>query len=427
MNTENEMPKIKADCVVIGAGPAGIMAAVVMAERGLSVIVLEKNGMIGRKLRITGKGRCNITNNCDFDTLIANIPGNSKFLYSSLRSFDNHDIVDFFNNAGLKTVDERGGRVFPASERAADVAETLKNEAKKKGVKVKYGMTACKILFEKDGEKMKVCGVKCVENEMTFYAENVLVATGGLSYPLTGSTGDGYKWAEEAGHTVIEPKPSLCALKCSEKWISEVEGLSLKNVSFRINSANGKNIYTDFGEMLFTHDGVSGPIVLSGSRDAAVNGFKNLTAYIDFKPALSIEKLDERILRDFEKYSKRQIANAFSDLLPMRLIPVMIKCSGINPERRVSSVTKQERRALAELLKNFPLHITGSASFNEAIITMGGIKTSEINPKTMESKLCKGLYFAGEVIDVDGYTGGYNLTIAFSTGRAAGMHIHVAK
>jgi len=423
---ENDMPKIKCDFIVIGAGPAGIMAAISAAKRGLSVIVLERNGMIGRKLRITGKGRCNITNNCDFDTLIENIPGNGRFLYSSFRNFDNFSVIDFFNGAGLKTVDERGGRVFPASQKATDVADTLKNEAKKAGVTVKYGMTVKDIIFEENDGIKHVLGVLCKENDMSFYAPAVLVATGGKSYPLTGSTGDGYTWAEQFGHTIVTPKPSLCALECSEKWISELEGLSLKNVEFSLCDANGKKLFSDFGEMLFTAKGVSGPIVLSSSRFAAMHDFKNLTAYIDFKPALSMEKLDERLLRDFEKYNKKQISNAFGDLLPSRLIPIVIKQCGLNPEDKVYSITKVQRRKVAEVLKNFKLHINGSAPFAEAIITMGGVKTSEINPKTLESKLCKGLYFAGEVIDVDAYTGGFNLTIAFSTGYTVGMNIEKA-
>ncbi|MBQ8164421.1 MAG: NAD(P)/FAD-dependent oxidoreductase [Clostridia bacterium] len=419
----NDTPKIKCDFIVVGAGPAGIMAAIAAAKRGLSVIVLERNGMIGRKLRITGKGRCNITNNCDFDTLIENIPGNGRFLYSALRSFDNFDVIDFFNNAGLKTVDERGGRIFPASQKASDVAEILKNEAKKYGVSVRYGMKVKELMTEENDGIKAVCGVVCEENDMRFYSQNVLIATGGKSYPLTGSSGDGYIWAEKIGHTIVTPKPSLCALECSEKWISELEGLSLKNVVFKLCDGNGKQLFSDFGEMLFTNKGVSGPIVLSSSRFAALNDFKKLTAYIDFKPALSIDKLEERLIRDFEKYNKKQISNAFCDLLPSRLIPIVIKCTGLNPCDKVYTITKVQRRTIAEILKNFKLHIKGSAPFSEAIITMGGIKTSEINPKSMESKLCKGLYFAGEVIDVDGYTGGFNLTIAFSTGHAAGMNI----
>ena len=419
----NDVPKIKCDFIVIGAGPAGIMAAITAAKRGLSVIVLEKNGMIGRKLRITGKGRCNITNNCDFDSLIDNIPGNGRFLYSSLRNFDNFSVIDFFNEAGLKTVDERGGRVFPASQKATDVAEILKNEAKKSGVSVKYGTTVKSIIVEEKNGKKCVCGVFCKENDMCFYSNNILVATGGKSYPLTGSTGDGYIWAREMGHTIVEPKPSLCALECSEKWISDLEGLSLKNVEFSLCDLDGKKLFSDFGEMLFTANGVSGPIVLSSSRFAAMQDYKKLIAYIDFKPALSMEKLDERLLRDFEKYNKKQISNAFGDLLPARIIPIIIKNCGLNPEDKVYTITKVQRRKIAEVLKKFKLHISGSAPFAEAIITMGGVKTSEINPKTLESRLCEGLYFAGEVIDVDGYTGGYNLTIAFSTGYTVGMNI----
>lgn len=419
----DEQDRIKAyyDCVVIGGGPAGIMAALSARKCGDSVIIIEKNQMLGRKLRITGKGRCNITNICDFDTLMENIPGNSRFLYSAFSNFSNYDIIDFFNNIGLKTVVERGGRVFPESQKAGDVAGALVSEAKKQGVVIRYGCEVKEIYFEGEGSDFKVKGVRFAENDMEVFTEKVIIATGGISYPLTGSTGDGYKWATQAGHTIVTPKASLVALVCKGKWIKELEGLSLKNVSFSLASG-GKTLYKEQGEMVFTSNGVSGPVILSASRHAMKYDYKNLVGSIDFKPALSEEKLSDRILRDFQKFNRKIFANSLDDLLPRKLIPVIVKLSGISGTKPVCEITKEERMALVKLLKDFTMNVVGSGPLSEAIVTAGGVKTSEINPKTMESKLCKGLFFAGEVIDVDGYTGGYNLTIAFSTGYAAGNH-----
>lgn len=419
----DEQDRIKTyyDCVVIGGGPAGIMAALSARECGDSVIIIEKNQMLGRKLRITGKGRCNITNTCDFETLMENIPGNARFLYSAFSNFSNNDIIEFFNDIGLATVEERGGRVFPKSQKAGDVAGALVNEAKKRGVHIRYGCAVKEIYFEGEGEFLKVKGVKFGDNDMEVFADKVIIATGGLSYPLTGSTGDGYKWAENIGHSVVSPKPSLVALVCKEKWIKELEGLSLKNVSFYLKKGE-KEIYREQGEMVFTDNGVSGPIVLSASRHAMTHNFQNLICGIDLKPALTFEKLSERIIRDFQKYNRKIFANSLDDLLPRKLIPIIVKLSGIPEGKIVSEISREERLKLASVLKDLKMTVVGSGSFNEAIVTAGGIKTSEINPKTMESKLCKGLFFAGEVIDVDGYTGGYNLTIAFSTGYIAGRH-----
>ncbi len=410
------------DCVVVGGGPAGIMAALSARECGDSVIIIEKNQMLGRKLRITGKGRCNITNTCDFDDLIKNIPGNGRFLYSAFSSFSNVDLIEFFNDIGLETVEERGGRVFPKSQKAGDVAGALVKEAKKRGVVVRYGCAVKEIYFEGEGKEKHVTGVRFADNDMEICTEKVIVATGGISYPLTGSTGDGYKFAESAGHTVVKPMPSLVALVCKEKWIRDLEGLSLKNVTFSMSENGGREIYRELGEMVFTANGVSGPIVLSASRHALVYGYKDLKCSIDLKPALTEEKLSERILRDFKLYNRKIFANSLDDLLPRKLIPVIVRLSGIPADKAVSEITKEERIKLVRLLKNLGMNIVGSGSLNEAIVTAGGIKISEINPKTMESKLCKGLFFAGEVIDVDGYTGGYNLTIAFSTGKIAGRN-----
>ena len=412
------------DCIVVGGGPAGIMAALSARECGDSVIIIEKNQMLGRKLRITGKGRCNITNTCDFDTLIENIPGNGRFLYSAFSKFSNYDLIDFFERIGLETAEERGGRVFPKSQKAGDVAGALVNEAKRSGVDIRYCCEVKEIYIEGEGKERRVKGVRFADNDMELFSEKIIIATGGVSYPLTGSTGDGYRFAKEAGHTVIKPMPSLVALVCKEKWIKELEGLSLKNVVFSMREAGdgpeSKEIYREMGEMVFTSNGVSGPIVLSASRRALEYNFKNLLCSIDLKPALSEETLSERILRDFKQYNRKIFANSLNDLLPKKIIPVVVKLSGINPEKIVSEITREERLRLVKLLKNLSMTVIGSGSFSEAIVTAGGVKVSEINPKTMESKLCKGLYFAGEVIDADGYTGGYNLTIAFSTGYAAG-------
>jgi predicted Rossmann fold flavoprotein len=402
------------DIAVIGGGPAGMMAAITAAGQGLSVAVFEKNNMLGRKLRITGKGRCNITNACDFDTLMENIPGGGKFMYSSFWAFSNCDLIDFLEANGLPTVTERGMRVFPASQKAADVAECLKKLCKKQGVEVRYAYEVTDILTDADGI---VTGVACGDSHFTCKA--VVIATGGISYPLTGSTGDGYTWARKFGHTVVAPRPSLVGLNSPEKWVGTLEGLSLKNIGFRLYHGE-KQVYEDFGEMLFTHRGISGPVVLSGSRHVLDFDYKNISASIDLKPALDMEKLDNRLRRDFAELSRKQVSNALGGLLPKRMIPVVLQKWGIKQDLFVNQVTKEQRRKLAEVLKAFTLRLEGSEGFERAVVTAGGVKLSEVNPRTMASKFVPGLYFAGELLDVDGYTGGFNLTVAFSTGYSAG-------
>jgi predicted Rossmann fold flavoprotein len=406
---------LKKKVVIIGAGAAGLLAAGKAAERGLDVLLLEKNDRAGRKLRITGKGRCNITNNTDIEGLIQNIPGNGNFLYSSFYTFSNGDLMDFLQSEGLEIKTERGGRVFPVSDDAKDVVTVLVKHAQKHGVKIRYNSAVESV--EASGGAVR--GV-VLKNGEFIEADSVVLATGGASYPATGSTGDGYKMAKRLGHTVTELKPSLVPLLAAEEWVGALQGLSLKNVSITIFDKKKRKIYDDFGEMLFTHFGVSGPLILSASRHIMQYGYKDIFLSIDLKPALSDETLDARIQRDFEKYSRKQFKNSLDDLLPQKLIPVIIQLSGIHGEKPVNQITRAERRKLVELLKGLTLEICGCRPISEAIVTAGGISTDEINPSTMESKLIKGLYFAGEIIDVDGYTGGFNLTIAFSTGYLAG-------
>lgn len=401
--------------VVIGAGAAGMLAAGRAAQRGLDVLLLEKNDRAGKKLRITGKGRCNITNDTDIEGLIQNIPGNGNFLYSSFYSFSNEDLMNFLRAEGLELKTERGGRVFPVSDNAKDVVTLLVRYAHKHGAEIRYDSAVESIEVSAGA----VSGVR-LKNGRVIDADSVVLATGGASYPVTGSTGDGYKMARRLGHTVTELKPSLVPLLAADKWVGSLQGLSLKNVSITIFDKKKRRIYEDFGEMLFTHFGVSGPVILSASRHIMQYGYRDVFLSIDLKPALSDETLDARIQRDFEKYSRKQFKNSLDDLLPQKLIPVVIELSGISEEKPVNQITRAERRKLVELLKGLTLEICGSRPISEAIVTAGGINTDEINPSTMESKLVKGLYFAGEIIDVDGYTGGFNLTIAFSTGYLAG-------
>ena len=396
---------------VIGGGPAGMIACGRLKDRADKVILIEKNHLLGKKLRITGKGRCNITNTADIEEIMENIPTNSRFLYSSLYSFTNYDVINLMNSLGVKTKEERGGRIFPESDSAKDVAEALKRYALGKNVKL-VNAKAMEILTENG----RVSGVKTEKGEIK--ADSVIIATGGKSYPLTGSTGDGYRMAEKLGHTIITPKPSLVPLEVKEKWVSDLMGLALKNVELTLYNENGKAVFSDFGEMLFTHFGVSGPIVLSAS--CHLKKAKNAKISIDLKPALDAVQLDKRILRDFEKFHKKHLQNSLDELLPKSLIPVIIKVSGLDPHKEVSAITKQERQMLLEAIKSLTLTVKGTRPVDEAIITSGGIKVSEINPSTMESKLVSGLFFAGEVIDVDAYTGGFNLQIAFSTGYLAG-------
>lgn len=397
--------------VVIGGGAAGLMAAGRAAERGKNVILLEKNALLAKKVRITGKGRCNITNDADMEEFIRNVPTNGKFLYSAFYTFTNQDIIRLLHDLGVATKVERGGRVFPVSDSAKDVAEALKKYALHKNTD--WVKTAAVGLRIQDGA---VTGVRTKNGVIA--CGSAIVATGGKSYPLTGSTGDGYRFAENAGHTVIPPKPSLIPIVTRERWVTELMGLSLRNIGFLVLDEKGKKVYSDFGELLFTHFGISGPVVLSASAHMRrPQAYKML---IDLKPALSHEQLDKRILRDFEAQHKKHLVNALDLLLPKALIPVIIKLLQFDPHMEVNAVTKVQREQLCRLLKAFPLTAAGFRPIEEAIITSGGVKTSEINPSTMESKLVKGLYFAGEVIDVDAYTGGYNLQIAFSTGYLAG-------
>ena len=403
------------DVIVLGGGPAGLMAAAGAAARGKSVIILEKNDILARKLRITGKGRCNITNTAEVEDLIKNVVTNGRFLYSSFYTFTNDDTVNFLNSLGVKTKIERGGRVFPESDSANEVADALAAHAKNSGAKASTAIAKSLVI-----NAGAVGGVVTKASE-TISANSVLIATGGASYPGTGSTGDGYRLAKAVGHTIIPPRPSLVPLTTAEDWVSGLMGLSLKNIEIKLR-CKGKVLYSEFGEMLFTHFGVSGPVILSASAYMK-NYNKSYELFIDLKPALTIQQLDARILRDFEKYINKNFSNALDELLPQKLIPVIVRLSGISPDVKVNSITKEQRALLVSLLKGLPLTVTGTRPINEAIITSGGIKVSEINPSTMESKLVNGLYFAGEVIDCDAYTGGFNLQIAFSTGYLAGENI----
>lgn len=411
--------------IIIGGGPAGMMAAITAAEDGNKVILLEKMEGLGRKLLITGKGRCNITSSLPIDEFIQNTPGNGQFLYSCFKNYTNQDIMQFLKLQGLEVKEERGNRIFPITDKSLDVLECFKRRLKELNVEIIYNTKVTEIIQRKEQEKLQV---KTEENKL-FEADKVVLATGGKSYPLTGSTGDGYKIAEKLGHTVTKIRPSLVPLECYDKKLcKDLQGLSLRNVNIELkNIENNKTIYEDFGEMLFTHFGVSGPTILSGS--AHLVRYKNIEELlknkkiilkIDFKPALLEEKLDERILRDFSEFKNKQFKNSLEKLLPQKLIPVIIEKSNINPDKKVNEITKQERKNIVKLLKNFEITISDFRPIDEAIITSGGINIKEINPKTMESKLVPGLYFAGEIIDVDSYTGGFNLQIAYSTGYTAG-------
>lgn len=403
--------------IVVGGGPAGMMAAAVAAEKGGRVTLLEKKETPGKKLKITGKGRCNITSALERENFISGYAGNGRFLYSALNEFSNRDVIEFFNRHGLATVVERGQRVFPASNRAEDVVAVLYKNMLDNGVEV-----ICRRRVEGiKTEASRVVGIKAEGELMPCQA--AIIATGGMSYPGTGSTGDGYAWAQAVGHHLMEPRPGLVPLVVKEEWVKRLQGLSLKNIRAHACRLNGSKINEEFGEMLFTHFGVSGPIILSMSRDIGdilYQHQESVRLFIDLKPALSEEKLDERLQRDLARYSRRQFKNSLDDLLPQKLIPVIVELSGIDGNKESNQVSRNERRRLLELLKGLELTITGTRPIAEAIVTAGGVDVKEINPKTMESKLVKGLYFAGEIIDVDGYTGGFNLQAAFSTGYLAG-------
>ena len=430
--------------IVIGGGPAGMMAAITAKENGNEVILLEKNGQLGKKLLITGKGRCNITSSLDMEEFIKNTPGNGMFLHSAFQQFTNKDIIHFLKQQGLDVKEERGNRIFPVTDKSIDVLACFTKKIKELNIKVQYHTTVSEILVKSNDEideenidekekfkktiDKKVIGVKT--NHGILQADKVILATGGKSYPLTGSTGDGYILAEKLGHTITTIKPSLVPLETFEKQeCKELQGLSLRNVGIQLlDIEKNKTIYEDFGEMLFTHFGVSGPTILSASahlvRYKQIERLlkeKKIILKIDLKPALDEKKLDTRILRDFEEVKNKQFKNSLEKLLPQKLIPVIIQKSNIQPEKKVNEITKKEREELVKMIKNFEITIKGFRPIEEAIITSGGINIKEINPKTMESKKVKGLYFAGEIIDVDSYTGGFNLQIAYSTGYVAGL------
>ena len=412
--------------VVIGGGPAGMMAAITSAENGNEVILLEKNRGLGKKLLITGKGRCNITSSLPMEDFIKNTPGNGMFLYSAYNKFTNQDIISFLKKQGLDVKEERGNRIFPVTDKSQDVLNCFEKKLKNlKNVKIMYEMPVSEILIN---EEKRITGVKC-KNGAIIKAEKVILATGGKSCPLTGSTGDGYEMAKKLGHTITKIKPSLVPLETYEQDLHQsLQGLSLRNVKIKmVDTCKNKTIYEDFGEMLFTHFGVSGPVILSGS--AHLVRYKNIDELlknkkikllIDLKPALTEEKLNDRILRDFEDFKNKNFKNSLDKLLPQKLIPVIIERSGINPDKQVNSITKQERIQIVKLLKEFEVTIKNFRRIEDGIITAGGISIKEVNPKTMESKLISGLYFAGEILDVDSYTGGFNLQIAYSTGFVAG-------
>ena len=401
--------------VVVGGGAAGMMAAYQASENGHKVILVDKNEKLGKKIYITGKGRCNLTNAGELEEIFNNIMTNRKFLYSALYSFTNDDVINFFENNGMKTKIERGNRVFPVSDHSSDVISTIVKALRKNKVDIRLFTPVKDLIITND----KACGV-LLENGEKIMCDSVIIATGGLSYPSTGSTGDGYRFAKDSGHTINKCEPSLVPMNIKEEWVKELQGLSLRNVNVRI--INGKKkLYNELGEMLFTHFGVSGPLILSASAMINRKYFdENLKIIIDLKPALDVEQLNKRILRDFEEELNKQFKNSLNKLLPSKLVPVVINLSGIDPDKQVNTITKEERQKLAYLLKNLEISFNGFRGWNEAIITKGGISVKDINPSTMESKIVSNLYFCGEVLDLDALTGGYNLQIAWSTGYLAG-------
>ncbi|MDD2502767.1 MAG: NAD(P)/FAD-dependent oxidoreductase [Clostridia bacterium] len=400
---------------VIGGGPAGMMAAATAGSRGLDVTLMEKNQKLGRKLYLTGKGRCNITNNADMEEFIANVPTNAKFLYSAFYTFTNQQLIALLNQLGLKTKVERGNRVFPVSDKSSDVIKALEKHLDNNHVQRLTGEVE-KLIIENN----QISAVKLKDN-CVVPCDCVVVATGGISYPATGSTGDGYRFAGELGHTIVSTKPSLVPLETTEGWPAQAQGLSLRNISVSVIEKRNRKIFEEFGEMIFTHYGVSGPVILSASSYLRKMESGRYRILIDLKPALSEEQLDARIQRDFTKYARKNFSNSLDDLLPQKLIPIIVQLSEIQGDKPVNQITRDERHALVTILKGLGLTIKGFRPINGAIITSGGVSTKEIDPSTMESKLISGLFFAGEVIDVDAYTGGFNLQIAFSTGYLAGM------
>lgn len=400
--------------IVVGGGPSGMMAAIQSSNKGNHVILIEKNERLGKKLFITGKGRCNVTTDKDVEEIISNIPGNPSFMYSSLYTFTNYDLMKMIEDGGVPLKVERGGRVFPESDKSGDIVKCLERYLQKSGVEILLN-TSVKEILSKDNT---VEGVVTIDGK-SIYSDAVILCTGGKSYPLTGSTGDGYAMAEKLGLRVTEIMPSLVPLVSTEAWIRELMGLSLKNVSITARYKN-KTLYKDFGEMLFTHFGLSGPIILSCSRYVSDYFPDSIEIIIDLKPALSYDELDKRLLKDFDKYKNKQFKNALDDLLPQKLIPVVIGLSGIKPEKQINSISRDERFKLAGLLKEFKVKVNGTRPIEEAIITRGGVDVKEIDPGTMECKRINGLYVCGELLDVDALTGGFNLQIAFSTGYCAG-------
>ncbi len=418
--------------VIIGGGPAGMLSAISASQEGNEVTIIEKMNQLGKKLCITGKGRCNITSSLPIEDFIKNIPGNGKFLYSAFKNFTNQDILKLLKEEGIQTKEERGNRIFPVSDRASDVRDALIKRLKKENVKIITNArvvdiivkenTVQGVIYKTNSNSNKNANSSKNEQKIELKADKVILATGGKSYPLTGSNGDGYNLAKKLGHTVTEIMPSLVALVAKDEDIDvcqNLQGLSLKNVGLKVYRDN-KMIYEDFGEMLFTHFGVSGPIILSSSAHLVRNSMENVQISIDLKPALDENKLDERILRDFNTEKNKEFKNSLNQLLPQKMIPVIVDKMGIN--KKVNEITKEERRKLVKILKDFRIKIKGFRPVEEAIVTAGGINIKEINPKTMESKIVKGLYFAGEIIDVDAYTGGFNLQIAYSTGFTAGLN-----
>lgn len=403
--------------VVIGGGPAGMIAASTASERGFDVTLIEKNHKLGKKLAITGKGRCNITNDCDIEELIENVPTNGKFLYSAFYTFTNDDVISMFNNLGVKTKTERGKRVFPESDKAFDVVKALEKQVKNKKVNILLNSKVEKII-SKNNKIEKVV----LNNKKEIKCDSVVIATGGLSYPLTGSTGDGYKFAISQGHTIVDTKPSLIGIEVQENFVKDLEKLSLRNIEINVFNSKKKKVYNDFGELEFTKFGLDGPIIKSASCRMKDTTKENYTILLDLKPALDEEKLDKRIQKDFQKYTNKKFEKALDDLLPKKLIPIIINLSEISPDTVVHQISREQRKNLVRLLKNLKFTVKRYRPIDEAIITSGGVKVNEINSSTMESKLVEGLFFAGEVIDIDAYTGGFNLQIAFSTGYLAGFN-----
>jgi len=402
---------------VIGGGASGIMAAGVAAKRGNEVHLFEKNSILGKKLYITGKGRCNLTNAGDIQNFIDNTLSNPFFLYSALYNFSNLDTIEFFERLGVKTKVERGGRVFPISDKSKDVVDALKNFLIKNKVKLHFNQTVENLITQNN----KVLGIITTDKNK-FYCDNIIIATGGLSYPATGSTGDGYKFAKQLGHRVTKLYPSLVPLTVEDEYCHDLMGLTLKNIKISIYY-NGKMVYNKFGELMFTHYGVSGPVILSASRSIATIINNKLLLTIDLKPALDTKTLDNRILKDFEKNKNRDFKNSLDELLPKKMIPVIISLSNIAPNKKVNEITKDERKHLISIIKELPFNINGTRGYEEAVITMGGIDVDYIDPSTMKSKIWDNVFFTGELLDLDAYTGGYNLQIAFSTGYTAGISV----